>query len=175
MLNLLTMKPFIYGLNKRSGGGNLDETDPEVFKNITDHIKEKDSSFVVIDAKIEDELKDFEGEEKELMRGEIAGGVSEDGIIELIHEGYKMLGLETYFTTGEDETRGWTIKKNSTAPVAAAAIHTDFQNKFIRAEVVACSDLLSAGSYKVAREKGLVRTEGKEYMVKDGDVIEFRI
>ena len=98
-----------------------------------------------------------------------------DKIKDLIKESYKMLGLETYFTTGEDETRGWTIKIGSTAPIAAAAIHTDFQNKFIRAEVVASDDLLSSGSYKVAREKGQVRTEGKEYIVKDGDVIEFRI
>ena len=81
----------------------------------------------------------------------------------------------TYFTTGEDETRAWTIKKGSTAPVAGMAIHTDFKEKFIRAEVVFWSDLLSSGSYGVAREKGLVRTEGKEYIVKDGDVIEFKI
>lgn len=200
-LHLITMKPILYALNKKAGAKNLDiPLTPEGGTNtkeftppsgvggtydkrwieLMNYFKENNFNYCLIDAKVEDELKDFEGEEKELMRGELlavsSGALAEsDGIKNLIHEGYKMLGLETYFTTGEDETRGWTIKKNSTAPVAAAAIHTDFQNKFIRAEVVASKDLLESGSYKVAREKGLVRTEGKEYIVKDGDVIEFRI
>ena len=86
-----------------------------------------------------------------------------------------MLGLETFFTTGEDETRAWTIKVGSTAPVAGMAIHTDFKDKFIRAEVIANEKLLEAGSYAKARERGWVRTEGKEYIVQDGDVIEFLI
>lgn len=86
-----------------------------------------------------------------------------------------LLGLETYFTTGEDETRAWTIKKGSTAPIAGMSIHTDFKDKFIRAEVVFWQDLLDAGSYADARAKGKVKTEGKEYIVKDGDVIEFKI
>ena len=94
---------------------------------------------------------------------------------DLISKSYELLNLITYFTTGEDETRAWTIKRNSTAPVAGLAIHTDFKDKFIRAEVVYCDDLLSSGSYASAREKGLVRTEGKDYIVKDGDVIEFKI
>ena len=97
------------------------------------------------------------------------------GLDSLITAGYKLLDLVTFFTTGEDETRAWTIKRNSTAPEAGRAIHNDFKDKFIRAEVIHCKDLLSAGSYVNAREKGLVRTEGKEYVVKDGDVIEFRI
>jgi ribosome-binding ATPase YchF (GTP1/OBG family) len=102
-------------------------------------------------------------------------GVSNDGIDDLIVGAYDLLGLVTYFTTGEDESRAWTIKKDSTAPVAGMAIHTDFRDKFIRAEVIQWKDLLDAGSYAAAREKGLVRTEGKEYIVKDGDVIEFKI
>lgn len=101
--------------------------------------------------------------------------VFEKGFDDLIKKSYELLGLETFFTTGEDETRAWTIKKNSTAPIAGTAIHTDFKDKFIRAEVVHCDKLLEAGSYAVAREKGWVRTEGKEYIVKDGDVIEFKI
>jgi ribosome-binding ATPase YchF (GTP1/OBG family) len=101
--------------------------------------------------------------------------VFEKGFDNLIKKAYEVLDLITFFTTGEDETRGWTTKKNSTAPEAGTAIHTDFKDKFIRAEVVYCDDLLSAGSYATAREKGLVRTEGKEYIVKDGDVIEFKI
>lgn len=101
--------------------------------------------------------------------------VFETGFDKLITGAYELLGLETYFTTGPDETRAWTIKKGSTAPVAGMAIHTDFKDKFIRAEVVWWKDLLDAGSYAEARAKGKVRIEGKEYIVKDGDVIEFKI
>jgi ribosome-binding ATPase YchF (GTP1/OBG family) len=101
--------------------------------------------------------------------------VFEKGFDDLIKKSYELLGLETYFTTGPDETRAWTIKVGSTAPIAGTAIHTDFKDKFIRAEVVYWKDLLDAGNYAFARAAGKVRTEGKEYIVKDGDVIEFRI
>ncbi len=101
--------------------------------------------------------------------------VFEKGFDELIKQSYALLGLETFFTTGEDETRAWTIKIGSTAPVAGMAIHTDFKEKFIRAEVINWQELLDAGSYANARAKGKVRTEGKEYIVKDGDVVEFLI
>lgn len=101
--------------------------------------------------------------------------VFEKGFDDLIKKSYELLGLETFFTTGEDETRAWTIKVGSTAPIAGTAIHTDFKDKFIRAEVVFWKDLLDAGSYAEARSKGKVRTEGKEYIVRDGDVIEFKI
>lgn len=173
MLNLLTLKPFIYGFNKRGGYENLDEMNSELFKELTDYIESMGSRYVVIDAKIEEELKDFEGDEKEMFRKEMGGG--DDGINKLITEGYRLLGLDTYFTTGEDETRAWTIKSGSTAPVAGMAIHTDFRDKFIRAEVIFWKDLLEAGSYGEARARGKVRTEGKEYIVKNGDVIEFKI
>ncbi len=173
LLNLLTMKPFIYGLNKRAGSKNLDETNPELFKELTDYIVKNSSRYVVLDAKIEEELKDMVGEEKEVFRKEFGG--EDDGVNNLITEAYKLLGLMSYFTTGEDETRAWTVKVGSTAPVAGMAIHTDFKDKFIRAEVVYWQDLLDAGSYSEARARGKVRTEGKEYVVKDGDVIEFKI
>lgn len=101
--------------------------------------------------------------------------VFEKGFDDLIKKSYELLGLETFFTTGEDETRAWTIKVGSTAPIAGTAIHTDFKDKFIRAETVFWKDLLDAGSYAEARNKGKVRTEGKEYIVKDGDIIEFKI
>ncbi len=172
-LGLLTTKPILYGLNKRAGAKNLDETNPEVFKELTDYILSTGARYVVLDAKIEEELKEFEGEEKSTFRKEM-GGVH-DGIDVLIQEAYELLGLETYFTTGEDETRAWTIKKGSTAPVAGMAIHTDFKDKFIRAEIVFWKDLIDAGSYADARAKGKVRIEGKEYIVKDGDVVEFKI
>lgn len=101
--------------------------------------------------------------------------VFEKGLEGLIKKAYETLDLITYFTTGKDETRGWTIKRNSTAPEAGMAIHTDFKDKFIRAEVIAWDKLLESGSYSAARDKGLLRTEGKSYIVQDGDVIEFRI
>lgn len=173
-LNLLTMKPMMYGLNKRAGVKNLDETNPEEFSKVTKYINESGALYTLLDAKIEDELKEIEGEEKELLRREF-GAEEGDGLDRLIVEGYKLLGLATFFTTGTDETRAWTIKQNSTAPVAGMAIHTDFFEKFIRAEVVFWKDLLDNGSYANARAKGQVRTEGKEYIVKDGDVIEFRV
>jgi len=97
------------------------------------------------------------------------------GLDNLIKAGYDLLNLITFFTTGEDESRAWTTRRDSTAPVAGRAIHNDFKEKFIRAEVINWKDLLDCGSYAVARSKGLVRTEGKEYIVKDGDVIEFLI
>jgi hypothetical protein len=172
-LNLLTIKPILYGLNKRAGTKNLDESHPELFTQLTDYILSTGAQYVVLDAKIEDELKDFEGEEKEMFRVEMGGG--ENGINNLITQAYKLLGLETYFTTGEKETRAWTIQKGSTAPVAGMAIHTDFKEKFIRAEIVNWQELINSGSYGEARAKGKVRTEGKEYIVKDGDVIEFKI
>lgn len=173
-LNLLTTKPILYALNKKAGGKNLDEVGDERFVKLTAFLKEIGAHWVVIDAKVEQELAGISGAEREEFKKEL--GVKDgSGINELIKKGYEMLGLITYFTTGEDETRGWTIKKDSTAPVAGMAIHTDFKDKFIRAEVIFWKDLLDSGSYGKAREKGLVRTEGKEYIVKDGDVVEFKV
>ncbi len=172
-LHLITMKPFLYVLNKQSGGKNLDEMNDERFTKLITYFKENNCKYVIVDAKIEDELKEFEGEEKEMMRNEM--NAHDSGIDGLIKSGFDLLGLETYLTTGEMETRAWTIKKGSTAPRAAAAIHTDFETKFIRAEVVAYDDLVACGNYAEAKAKGVLRTEGKEYIVKDGDVIEFKI
>jgi GTP-binding protein YchF len=172
-LHLITMKPFLYVLNKQSGGKNLDEMDDDRFKKLLQYFSDNKFHYVIVDAKIEDELKDFEGAERDEMRNEL--GAHDSGIDGLIKAGYDLLGLETYLTTGEMETRAWTIKKGSTAPVAAAAIHSDFETKFIRAEVVACEDLVHAGSFTEAKAQGKLRTEGKEYIVKDGDVIEFKI
>jgi GTP-binding protein YchF len=185
-LGLLTRKKFIYGLNKRAGAENLDQSNPEEFKKVCKAIEEMGSEWVIIDAKVEHELSEFEGDEKAEMRAMLTtppqpspdsgeGVIQDDGINTLITKSYSLLGLETYFTTGEIETRAWTIAKNSTAPVAAAAIHTDFQTKFIRAEVIFWSDLLESGSFANAKAKGLLRIEGKEYVVKDGDVMEFKI
>jgi GTP-binding protein YchF len=174
-LGLLTMKPMLFSFNKRAGTSAIMDTDPEKFKELVALVQSMGSEYVVVDAKIEDDLKDFEGEEREMFRKELGADTTDDGINTLISQAYTLLGLEVYFTTGEKETRAWTIKKGSTAPVAAAAIHTDFEKKFIRAEVVYWADLLEAGSYADARAKGKVRTEGKEYIVRDGDVMEFKI
>ena len=172
-LHLITMKPFLYVLNKQSGGKNLDEMKDERFTKLIAYFNEHKFKYVVVDAKIEDELKEFEGEEKELMRSEM--NAHDSGVDGLIKAGYDLLGLETYLTTGEMETRAWTVKKGSTGPKAAAVIHSDFEAKYIRAEVVAYEDLVACGSYAEAKAKGVLRTEGKEYIVKDGDVIEFRV
>lgn len=169
-VNLLTRKPFLYALNKKSGGVNLDESNKDEFIKLTDYIESIGGEYVIFDAKIESDLKDFSEDEKREL-----SGVSDSGVNNLIQGAYKLLKLMTYFTTGEDETRGWTVPINSTARDAGAAIHNDFREKFIRAEVVFWSDLIESGSYANARAKGLVRTEGKEYIVKDGDVIEFKI
>ncbi len=172
-LNLLTLKPFLYILNKKAGGKNLDEMQDPRFEKLISYLKERKAQYCIVDARISEELNAFEGEERAEFAKEL--GVKDDGIDVLIRAGYELLGLVTYFTTGEKETRAWTIKKYSTAPVAGMAIHTDFKDKFIRAEVIEWDTLLAAGSYGNAREKGLVRTEGKEYIVQDGDVIEFKI
>ncbi|MCC7004766.1 redox-regulated ATPase YchF [Candidatus Nomurabacteria bacterium] len=172
-LNLLTTKPILYVLNKKAGGKNLDEIKDSRFERLIKFFEENKNSYVIVDAGIEHELKDLAGEEKEMFRKEL--GSVDDGINNLIKKGYEMLNLITYFTTGEDETRAWTIKRGSTAPIAGTAIHTDFKDKFVKAEVVYWQDLLNAGSLALAREKGLIRTEGKEYIVKDGYVVEFKV
>lgn len=170
---LLTMKPILYVLNKKTGGKNLDETNDERYQKLLSFFKEINAKYVVVDAGVEKELSEFEGAEKIEMREGL--GAKDDGIDNLIKAGYGLLGLMTYFTTGEDETRAWTIKRGWTAPEAGTAIHGDFKEKFVRAEVIEWNKLLEAGSHGNAREKGMVRTEGKEYIVKDGDVIEFKI
>ena len=183
-LHLITMKPFLYVLNKQSGGKNLDELNShsaqgsdgaqdDRFQKLISYFKNNNFQYLIVDAKIEDELKDFETQEKDQMRKELQA--HDNGVDNLITAGYNLLGLETYLTTGEMETRAWTIKKGSTAPRAAAAIHTDFETKFIRAEVVKYEDLIGVGSFAEAKAKGVLRTEGRDYIVQDGDVIEFKI
>jgi len=172
-LHLLTTKKILYILNKKAGGKNLDEMKDERWNALTKFFKDIGATYVIVDAGFEQDLKDMADVEKKEMREGL--GVKDDGVNDLIRASYEMLGLITYFTTGEDETRGWTIEKGWTAPLAGTAIHGDFKDKFVKAEVIEWNKLLSAGSYANAREKGLVRTEGKEYIVKDGDVIEFKI
>jgi len=172
-LHLLTTKPMMYVLNKKSGAVNLDETNDPRYESLIEYFREIDAIFVKVDAATEQDMKDFDRSEKESFKLEM--GMVDDGIDELIKKGYLLLDLMTYFTTGEKETRAWTVKRDSTAPQAGAAIHSDFEHKFIRAEVIEYDKLLEAGSFGFAREKGWLRIEGKEYVVKDGDVMEFRV
>ena len=170
-LNLLTMKPILYALNRKSGGKNLDELNDGRAERAYELIKLLGGRYIFLDAATERELNDVADDDRGSFRKEL--GVSEDGLAGLIRSAYEILDLISFFTTGTDETRAWTIKRGSTAPVAGAAIHNDFANKFIRAEVIATTDLLTAESWADAREKAKVRTEGKDYIVKDGDVMVF--
>lgn len=170
-LHLLTLKPILYVLNRKSGVVNLDAEGGQRWQELKSYLDESGAKYVVVDAGIENELGDVHSDEKADFRREL--GVQDDGINALIQGGYELLDLISYFTTGEKETRAWTVKRDSTAPEAAAAIHTDFRDKFIRAEVIAWDKLLEVGSWSKAREKGTLRTEGKEYIVQDGDVMEF--
>jgi ribosome-binding ATPase len=175
-LHLLTMKPIFYVLNKKADAKNLDDCNDSRYEDLIKFIEKSNSGYVLVDAGIENDVKDLSEEEKNEYKMELLDISNyEGGLDNLIKKGYEILDLITYLTTGEDETRAWTTKKGSTAPVAGMAIHSDFHDKFIRAEVVKYKDLIDAGSYAVAREKGVVRTEGKEYIVQDGDIIEFKI
>ncbi len=168
-LSLLTMKPFLYVYN--ACPVKSDKVGAELFNGvyykISDKLKEN-KDFIVLDIKIEEELLEMTTEEAQEL--EIKSNLDQ-----LILKAYEILGLITFLTTGEDETRAWTTRKNSSAPIAGTAIHNDFKEKFIRAEVIAWDELLAVGSWSKAREIGKLRTEGKEYVVQDGDVIEFKI
>jgi GTP-binding protein YchF len=173
-LHLLTNKKMIVAGNRKSGGSNLNDTNKEMYQEFVQYAHDiLGASVILIDAQSEGELKSFSQEERDEMRADL--GVEGVGLDGLIEAGYKALGLMSYLTTGEIETRAWTVKIGSLAPVAAAAIHTDFEKKFIRAEVVSYADLIECGSLTEARNKGKLRVEGKTYIVQDGDVIEFRV
>ena len=136
-------------------------------------LAESGSEYALVDAGVENELKDLSEDEKQEFRREY--GTQDSGIADLIRACYRLLGLISFFTTGEDETRGWTVPRGASAPEAGGAIHSDFRDKFIRASVVGYEDLARSGSRAAAREQGLLRTEGREYIVQNGDVIEFLI
>jgi len=172
-LHLLTMKPFLYVCNKKNGAFNLDENNDDRWLELLEFFETTNSEYVIVDAGVEHELKDLEEDEKMEFRREY--GTQDTGVDSLIRASYNRLGLMSYFTTGEKETRAWTVKIGSTGPEAGAAIHTDFKDKYIRAQVVTFEDLVTAGTRAAAKDAGKIRTEGKEYIVKDGDVIEFMI
>lgn len=170
-LHLLTMKPILYVSNVSEDGLLEADSNPLVQK-VRDFAAAEGAEVVVISAKVEAEIAELEGEDKKMFLEEL--GLEESGLDRLIRAAYSLLGLITYFTAGVQEVRAWTIRRNTKAPQAAAVIHTDFERGFIRAEVVAYQDLVNCGSMNAAKEKGLVRLEGKEYVVQDGDVMHFR-
>ena len=139
---------------------------------VKEYAANENSEVVVVCAKLEEELSGLEDEEKAEMLEEY--GLTESGLDKLIRASYKLLGLISYLTAGVQEVRAWTIKEGTKAPAAAGKIHSDFERGFIRAEVVAYDDLVACGSESAAKEKGLYRLEGKDYVMKDGDVVNFR-
>lgn len=169
--NLLTRKPVIFAANVAEDEV-ADDDDNEYVKAVREYAKEYNSGVFKVCAQIEQEISELEDDEKKMFLEDL--GLAESGLDKLIRASYELLGLISYLTSGEDETRAWTIKKGTKAPQAAGKIHTDFERGFIRAEVVAYKDLVENGSMVAAKEKGLVRSEGKEYVVQDGDVILFK-
>ncbi|WP_026584426.1 redox-regulated ATPase YchF [Bacillus sp. J33] len=170
-LHLLTIKPVLYVANV----GEDDVADPsgnEYVQKVREFAQKDNAEVIVICAKIESEIAELEGEEKEMFLQEL--GIEESGLDQLIRAAYSLLGLATYFTAGVQEVRAWTFRKGMKAPQCAGVIHSDFEKGFIRAETVSYDDLVAAGSMTAAKEAGKVRLEGKEYIVKDGDVMHFR-
>ena len=169
-VQLISMKPVLYCANIAED----DIKNPDIpYVNVVRDIAAKSGSeVVVISAKIEDELGQLDPEDREMFLEDL--GIDSAGLDKMIKASYKLLGLISYLTAGPQDVRAWTIKEGTKAPQAAGKIHTDFERGFIRAEVVAYDDLVSCGSMTAAKEKGLVRSEGKEYVMKDGDVVLFR-
>jgi GTP-binding protein YchF len=170
-LNLLTAKPVLYAANVREdeaahGNAFVHQLEARIAE------EHENASVVVFSAKVEAELAELEPEERQEFLGSL--GLTESGLDRLARAAYTLLGLRSYFTAGEKEVRAWTIHAGDKAPAAAGVIHTDFEKGFIRAETVAYDDFVRVGGWKPAREQGLVRSEGKEYVVQDGDVLLFR-
>ena len=169
-LFLLTTKNVIYVANIAES--DIGKEDNDYVKQVREIAARENAKVIKLSAKVEAELSALDKEDRDIFREEL--GIEESGLSLLITAGYELLGLISFLTAGEKETRAWTIKKGTKAPQAAGKIHTDFERGFIRAEVVSYEDLMAYGSLTVAREKGKVRSEGKDYVMKDGDVVLFR-
>ena len=170
--NLLTAKPVIFAANVSDEDLADDGANNQYVKKVREFAASENCEVFVICAQIEQEISELEDDEKKMFLEDL--GISSSGLDKLIAASYRILGLISYLTAGETETRAWTITNGTKAPQAAGKIHSDFERGFIRAEVVNYQNLLDCGSYNAAKEKGLVRLEGKDYVVKDGDVILFR-
>jgi len=171
-LNLLTWKPVIFAANVAESDVADDGASNAYVQQVRRYAAANDSEIFVVCAEIEAEISELEEDERQMFLEDL--GLQESGLDKLIKASYSLLGLMSFLTAGEQETRAWTIKKGTRAPQAAGKIHSDFERGFIRAEVINYQELLDAGTYAAAREKGLVRLEGKDYVVQDGDVILFR-
>ena len=169
---LLTLKPVIYAANVSEDDFVNGIENNEILKSLTELAAKEGAEVLPISAKIEEDIASLDNDEKELFLAEM--GLSASGLDRLVEKSYSLLGLISFLTAGPQEVRAWTITKGTKAPGAAGKIHSDFERGFIRAEVVSYNDLIECGSTVVAREKGLIRSEGKEYVVQDGDVIVFR-
>ena len=169
-LQLLTAKPVIYVANISED--EVGAPDNDMVKAVKEFAERDGAKVISLSAKIEEELVGLESDEREAFKEEL--GITESGLEKLVATSYDLLGLMSFLTAGEKEVRAWTIKKGTKAPQAAGKIHTDFEKGFIKAEVVSFSDLIEAGSYLKAKEKGKVRMEGKDYVVQDGDIMLFR-
>jgi len=169
--DLLTIKPVIYAANMDEDGV-ADYQNNDYFKTVAAIAEAEDSQVLPICAKMEEEMTGLDEEDKQLFLEEL--GLEESGLDRMIKCSYSLLGLISFLTCGADECRAWTIKRGTKAPQAAGKIHSDFERGFIRAEIVAFDDLKACGSMAAAKEKGLVRSEGKEYVMRDGDVTLFR-
>ena len=169
--DLLSLKPIIYAANTDEDGFTHLEDNP-YYQQVKAIADAEGAQVLPICAKLEQDIAELEGEEKEMFLEEL--GVKESGLARLIKCSYALLGLISFLTYGKDECRAWTIKKGTKAPQAAGKIHTDIERGFIRAEVIAFDDMMKCGGVNAAKEKGLLRSEGKEYVVQDGDMIYFR-
>lgn len=170
-LNLLSYKPVLYVANI-SEADLISDSDNQHVEKLKKFAEKENSEVIVVSAQIEAEISELEENEKRAFLNDL--GLAESGLDKLINASYKLLGLMSFLTAGPKETRAWTIKKGTKAPQAAGKIHTDMERGFIRAEVVKYDDLVACGGYTLAREKGLVRLEGKDYVMQDGDVVVFR-
>ncbi len=171
-VSLLTNKPVIYAANVSEEDFKNGKLDNPYVAKVQERATNENADVLVICARLEEEISELDSEEKELFLAEL--GFEHSGLDRMISTCYNLLGLISYITSGEMETKAWTITDGTKAPQAAGKIHTDFERGFIRAEVVAYEDLVACGSMVAAKEKGLVRSEGKEYVMKDGDVVLFR-
>ena len=169
-LQLISMKPVLYCANIAED--DIKNPDIPYVQIVKDIASKENAAVVVISAKIEDELGQLDPEDRQMFLDDL--GIESAGLDKMIQASYKLLGLISYLTAGPKEVRAWTITNGTKAPQAAGKIHSDFERGFIRAEVVSYDDLMNCGSYNAAKEKGLVRSEGKEYVMKDGDVVLFR-
>ena len=169
--DLLTLKPVIYAANLDEAGFS-DYENVDYYRRVEERARAEGAQVIPVCAKLEAEIAELDGEERAMFLEDL--GIHESGLDRLIKASYTLLGLISFLTSGEDECRAWTITRGTKAPQAAGKIHSDFERGFIRAEVIAYDDLMAVGSMAAAREKGMIRSEGKDYVVQDGDIILFR-